>query len=229
MFQKIKRLAAASRIRLYWCGLSEKLSRRFVVHSLITEGAIFHQSSPAARTTARASSDGHSSSPTGAGGGHGHGHGHGHGSSSAEERSLALPDLDSAVKVVEDALLAHVHDLAQKWLVDPAARKIYIRKMLHDSVRCEQRRCEAGVLLAEPCASRGAASRGAALQSEPCARRGAALQSEPCARRGAALQSEPCARRGAALLCDRGFAGLGPVPIETHPPPAATLAPWMLH
>ena len=44
------------------------------------------------------------------------------------------PDLDAAVKAVEDALLEHVHDLAQRWLVDPAARKIYIRTMLHDSV-----------------------------------------------------------------------------------------------
>ena len=43
-------------------------------------------------------------------------------------------DLDSAVKHCEDQLLAHVHSLAQKWLVDPAARKIWIRTMLHDSV-----------------------------------------------------------------------------------------------
>ena len=44
------------------------------------------------------------------------------------------PTLDAAEKHVEDQLLQHVHNLSQRWLVDPTVRHIYYRTMLHDAL-----------------------------------------------------------------------------------------------
>lgn len=105
VFKKVKRLASSSGIVLVWCGLKPPITKRFVVHGVL--------------------------------GGKDHSHGEQDGGPSgfgAGAAAIVHADLDSAVKAVEDALLEHVHNLAQRWLVDPAARKIYIRTMLHDSV-----------------------------------------------------------------------------------------------
>ena len=35
---------------------------------------------------------------------------------------------------MEDALLEHVHELSQRWLVDQTCRHIYNRAMIHDAL-----------------------------------------------------------------------------------------------
>ena len=48
--------------------------------------------------------------------------------------TATFPTLDSAEKWVEDRLLAHVHNLALKWLLDKTCRDVYNRAMLHDAL-----------------------------------------------------------------------------------------------
>ena len=50
------------------------------------------------------------------------------------EGSRVFDDLDTAVKHAEDTMLAHVHGLAQRWLIDPTARAIYNKTLLHDAI-----------------------------------------------------------------------------------------------
>ena len=147
IFSKITRLAAANNIELVWSGLAPLIAKSFRVHGILS-----YASGGAAHGGGQGGG-GHGGGWHGGGVGRGHRHkvglegGHGSGRSvvaSADPVPL-YDDLDGAVKAVEDRLLDHVHCLAQKWLVDPAARRIYIHTMLHDSVTAQSGQSDGGI------------------------------------------------------------------------------------
>jgi SulP family sulfate permease len=54
----------------------------------------------------------------------------------ANGQAHVFKTLDKAEKFVEDKLLANVHRLAEKWLIDKACRAVYNRALLHDALTC---------------------------------------------------------------------------------------------
>lgn len=118
VFKKVKRLATSHHITIVWCGLNDKIKKRFEVHGVLDHSLKDHSLRDHDGALRGSRHDGaHMFQTMAAGVG-----------------AVVHQDLDTAVKVVEDLLLQHVHNLAQRWLVHPDARKIWIRTMLHDSV-----------------------------------------------------------------------------------------------
>ena len=118
VFKKVKRLATSHHITIVWCGLNDKIKKRFEVHGVLDHSLKDHSLSDHDGAMRGSRHDGARMFQTMAAG----------------VGAVVHQDLDTAVKVVEDLLLQHVHNLAQRWLVHPDARKIWIRTMLHDSV-----------------------------------------------------------------------------------------------